>query len=302
MNYQHVLLEIDDPVATITLNRPDKLNAMTLRTTDELRHALVEADGNEAVVGIVLTGAGRGFCAGLDLGEIEEMERAGTTDISDVATDLADLQPHDAHASADFERPCSYLMSLRKPVIAAINGPCVGLGFSFAMFCDLRFMSSAAMLSTTFSRLGLVAEHGTAWLLPRLIGISKTLDVLWSGRRIGAEEALTMGLVHRVVEPDQLLEQAQDYIRQLAQTASPNSLMHMKRQVYSYLMQPLRSAMEETEALQNQSMTWPDLAEGMAAFAEKRPPNFRRIGGGSWTFNPITGLPIAESRGSKRHA
>ena len=236
-----MLLEIDDPVATITLNRPDKLNAMTLRTTDELRHALIEADRSRAVVGIVLTGAGRGFSAGLDLGEVEEMERAGSTDVSRTAADPAVRRTASTqHASADFERPCSYLMSLRKPVIAAINGPCVGLGFSFAMFCDLRFMSAAAMLSTAFSGLGLVGEHGTAWLLPRLIGISKTLDVLWSGRKIGAEEALSLGLVHRVVEPDQLLEQAQGYVRQLARTASPTSLMHMKRQVYSYLMQPLR--------------------------------------------------------------
>jgi enoyl-CoA hydratase/carnithine racemase len=157
-------------------------------------------------------------------------------------------------------------------------------------------MSEAAALSTAFSGLGLVAEHGTAWLLPRLIGISKTLDVLWSGRKIGAEEALSLGLVHRVVEPDQLLEQAQGYIRQLARTASPTSLMHMKRQVYSYLMQPLRTAMAETETLQDQSMTWPDLAEGMAAFAEKRPPNFRRIGDGRWISDPEKRMPIADSR------
>jgi enoyl-CoA hydratase/carnithine racemase len=302
MNYQHVLLEIDDPVATITLNRPEKLNAMTLRTTEELRHALIEADRSRAVVGIVLTGAGRGFSAGLDLGEVEEMERAGSTDVAREGCELPVSEPRHEHASADFERPCSYLMSLRKPVIAAINGPCVGLGFSFAMFSDLRFMSSAAVISTAFSGLGLVGEHGTAWLLPRLIGISKTLDVLWSGRKIGAEEALNLGLVHRVMEPDQLLEEAKGYIKQLARSASPTSLLHMKRQVYSYLMQPLRQAMAETETLQNQSMTWPDLAEGMAAFAEKRPPNFPRIGDGRWTSDPKKRMPIADSRKKKRNA
>ena len=230
------------------------------------------------------------------------MEEAGTTDLSGEACDLAASKPHHEHASADFERPCSYLMSLRKPVIAAINGPCVGLGFSFAMFCDMRFMSSEAMVSTAFSGLGLVGEHGTAWLLPRLIGISKTLDVLWSGRKIGAEEALDLGLVHRVFEPDQLLEEAQGYVRKLARTASPTSLLHMKRQVYSYLMQPLRQAMKETEALQDESMTWPDIVEGMTAFAEKRLPDFPRIGDGRWTTDPKKRMPIAETPTKKRHA
>jgi enoyl-CoA hydratase/carnithine racemase len=302
MDYQQVKLEIDDPVATITLNRPDKLNALTLRTTDELRHALLEADGNEAVVGIVLTGAGRGFCAGLDLSEIEEFQEAGTTEVSGDACDLPVSEPQSEHFSADFERPCSYLMSLRKPVIAAINGPCVGLGLSFALFSDLRFISSTAYLATAFAGLGLVAEHGTGWLLPRLIGISNSLDVLWSGRKVGAEEALRLGLVNRVVEPDQLVEEAQGYIRQLAQRSSPTSLMYMKRQIYSYLMQPLRQAMKETEALQDQSMTWPDIAEGMAAFAEKRPPNFPRIGDGRWTTDPKKRMPIAETTTKKRHA
>ena len=139
MGYQHVKLEIDDPVATITLNRPDKLNAMTLRTTDELRHALVEADRSRAVVGIVLTGAGRGFSAGLDLSEVEEMERAGSTDVPRDTCDLDVLETHHVHASADFERPCSYLMSLRKPVISPIKGPSDGLGFSFASCCEVCF-------------------------------------------------------------------------------------------------------------------------------------------------------------------
>jgi enoyl-CoA hydratase/carnithine racemase len=276
MEYQQLLLEIDDPVATITLNRPDKLNALTLRTLDELRHALTEAESNEAVVGVVLTGAGRGFCSGLDLSVLAEYHQPGGPETGAAP---ADRNLQEAEVAADFELGFSYLMSLRKPVIAAINGPCAGLGFSLAMFCDLRFVSEAAGLRTVFSRLGLVGEHGMAWLLPRLIGTAKTLDVLWTARTVGAEEALSLGLANRIVEPDRLLDEARGYIRQLARTASPNSLMHMKRQVYSYLMQPLGPAMVDTEALQEQSMRWPDLTEGMTAFGEKRPPDFRRIGG-----------------------
>ena len=279
MDYQELLFEIDDPVATVTLNRPDKLNAITPRTMLELGHALAEAEHSEAVVGIVITGAGRGFCAGLDMEVLGKIHKAGSTDTATEMPDLGAARPGDPGMGPDFERGGTSLLSLRKPVIAAINGPCAGFGFSLAMLCDMRFMSDAAAMSTAFSNLGLVAEHGMSWLLPRLIGTSRALDVLWTGRKIAGNEALSLGLVNRVVEPDRLLEEAQGYIRGLASTVSPNSLMFMKRQVYTHLMQPLGQAMEETEALQDQSMTWPDLQEGIAAFRKRRPPKFPRVTG-----------------------
>lgn len=279
MDYQELLFDIADPVATVTLNRPDKLNAVTPRTMLELGHALAEAEHSEAVVGIVITGAGRGFCAGLDLELLGEMQHTDSPDTTGDMSELAGARPGDPGLGPDFERGGTCLLSLRKPVVAAINGPCAGFGFSLAMLCDLRFMSRAAVLSAAFSQLGLVAEHGMSWLLPRLIGTSRALDVLWTGRRISSEEALSLDLVNRVVEPDQLLEEARGYIRQLASTVSPTSLMHMKRQVYTHLMKPLGEAMEETETLQDQSMTWPDLQEGIAAFRDKRPPKFPRVTG-----------------------
>jgi len=278
MEYQELLLDIDDPVATITLNRPEKLNALTLRTILELRHALAEAEGSDAVVGIVLTGAGRGFCAGLDMGALAAMENAGTTNIVDVVPELAELAAAADDLGQDFSHGMNYLMAMRKPLLAAINGPGAGLGFSIAMMCDLRFMAEDAVLNPAFAQRGLVAEHGTSWLLPRLMNSARALDVLWSGRKIDGNEAYELGMVNRVLPVDQLLETAQGYIRTLAATASPTSLMHMKRQVYQDLMRPLGTAMEAAEELMEASMNWPDLKEGIAAFVEKRPPKFRRIG------------------------
>jgi enoyl-CoA hydratase/carnithine racemase len=279
MDYQDILYEVDDPVATVTLNRPDKLNAMTLRTILELHHVMVEAENDSAVVGIVLTGAGRGFCAGLDMSALEAMQQAGTTHVSEVLPELAGFEPEDPELGPDFRHGMTHLLALRKPLIAAINGPGAGLGFSVAMMCDLRFMASDAVLTPSFSQRGLVAEHGTSWLLPRLLGSARALDVLWSGRKIDGNEAYELGMVNRVVAGDQLLDEAKGYLRNLAATASPTSLMHMKRQVYEDLMRPLGAAMEGAEELQEASMKWPDLQEGVAAFLEKRPPKFQRIGG-----------------------
>jgi enoyl-CoA hydratase/carnithine racemase len=285
MDYQELLLSIDDPVATITLNRPDKLNALTLRAMLELRHALIEAERSTAVVGIVLTGAGRGFCAGLDLGALAAMEKAGTTKIEEVVPELAELDVATDDLGEDFARGMTYLLALRKPLLAAINGPAAGLGFSIAMMCDLRFMASDAVLNPAFAQRGLVAEHGNSWLLPRLMGSARALDVLWSGRKIDGSEAHELGMVNRVLPADRLLGEAQDYIRQLAATASPTSLMHIKRQVYADLMRPLGPAMEASEALTEASMKWPDLKEGIAAFVEKRLPRFARIGADSGQGN-----------------
>jgi enoyl-CoA hydratase/carnithine racemase len=278
MDYQEILYGVDDPVATITFNRPDRLNALTTRTIMELRHALAEAERSEDVVGIVLTGAGRGFCAGLDMETLAAMQRAGTTNLGDLVPELAAARPGDVELGPDFEHGFAFFMSLRKPVLAAINGPCAGLGFSIAMLCDLRLMAETAIFNTAFAQRGLVAEQGMSWVLPRLIGAARALDVLWTDRKIDAHEALSLGLVSRVMAQEQVLAEAQGYLRQLAATASPTSLMHIKRQVYSDLMRPLGVALQETDRLMEASIKWPDLKEGIAAFVEKRPPKFPRIG------------------------
>ncbi len=275
--YQEILYEIADRVATITLNRPEKLNALTDRTLQELKHALAEAERDERVVGIVLTGAGRGFCAGVDMQALNVIQEAGDIGAMRVDTDLSSAQPGDAALGEDFQRGLTYFFTLRKPIVAAVNGACAGMGFSLAMFCDLRFAAESAVFITAYAQRGLVAEHGMSWLLPRLIGPARALDILWSGRRIDGGEALQLGIANRVVPGERLLEEAQSYIRGLAATASPGSLMHMKRQVYRQLMLPLGAAMVETERLMAESVTWPDFKEGIASFVERRPPHFPRV-------------------------
>ena len=275
--YEEIELQIDDPVATITLNRPDKLNALTDRTMQELRHAMATAEASEQVVGIVLTGAGRGFCAGVDMGSLQDIEAAGTAAGMRQETELEQLDPGDQGMGADFRHGFGYLMTVRKPIIAAVNGPCAGLGFSLSMFCDMRFMSDSAMFTTSFAPRGLVAEHGMSWVLPRLIGPAKAFDLFFSSRRIEPPEALSLGLVSRVVPAEQLMDEAQGYIRELAKTSSPSSLMYMKRQVYRHLNVSLGEAFIETNELQEETVALPDFKEGIASFMERRPPNFPRI-------------------------
>jgi enoyl-CoA hydratase/carnithine racemase len=278
--YQEIRYDVSDPVATITLNRPEKLNALTGRMLDELKHALAAAEASREVVGIVLTGAGRGFCAGVDMNELKGIQAAGDIGAMRGANDMAAAEPGDRTMGPDFTRGLTYMLTVRKPVIGAINGACAGMGFSLAMFCDLRFAAENAVFTTAYAQRGLVAEHGTSWLLPRLLGPARALDLLWSGRRLDGAEALSLGLVNRVTPADRLVEEAQVYVRTLAASAAPGSLMQMKRQVYRHLNQSLGEAMAETEALMAESVTWPDFKEGIASFTERRAPAFPRVTAG----------------------
>ncbi len=275
--YQDILYEVKEPVATIHFNRPDRLNAFTNRMLDELRHALAEAERDERVVGIVITGSGRGFSAGMDMQSLGATAAGGQ--LRDAGEDRSALaaNPGDPSMGPDFEVTWGYLLKLRKPLIAAVNGPCAGLGFVIAMLCDLRFASENARFTTSFAQRGLVAEHGVSWVLPRLIGSSRALDLLWSARKFEATEAERLGVVDRVVPAEQLLEAARGYIEELAERCSPTSIMLMKQQVYRHLMLPLGEAMRESNKLMAESLGRPDFKEGVASFVEKRPPVFERI-------------------------
>jgi enoyl-CoA hydratase/carnithine racemase len=274
--YEEIIYEVEDPVATITINRPERLNALTARTQVELKHAMIAAERDERVVGIILTGAGRAFSAGADMRSLAEIaERRGIEQDQSLAQ--LEAQCRGREVDPEFRVTWSFIPSLKKPVIAAVNGPCAGMSTAIATMCDLRFASESSVFTTSFSQRGLVAEHGLSWMLPRLVGPAKALDLLWSARRVDAREAERLGLVDRVVPGDELLATARGYIEDLAAHASPTSIMVMKRQVYLHLMRPLHEAMEDTNRLMAESLRRDDFREGVASFVEKRAPAFPRV-------------------------
>ena len=273
--YQEIIYDVADGVAVITMNRPETLNALTDRTQAEIRHALDQSERTGDVVGTVLTGAGRGFCSGVDMNALGAMSEAGRR-LGAAHADLA-ADPGNPDNDPNFEIGATYFLGLRKPLIAAINGACAGLGFSYAVFCDLRFVDRTARFATAFSQRGLIAEHGTSWILPRLIGPANALDILWTGRKFDGEEAGRIGLANRVSEPGECVNDARAYLREIADVAAPNSLMMMKRQIYRHLNAELRRAMDESNAWMDASLARGDFKEGVASFVERRPPKFAPI-------------------------
>ncbi len=274
--YKELLYEVAGPVATISINRPDRLNALTDRTQVELKHALIQAEKDERVVGIILTGMGRAFSAGADMRSLGQIAASGKIEQDE---DLSKLRAESGGRETDpeFSVTWSFILSIPKPVIAAVNGPCAGMSFVIAALCDMRFASEKALFTTSFSQRGLIAEHGVSWILPRLLGPSKALDLLWSARKFDASEAERLGFVDRVVPHEDLLAEARAYIENLARSCSPTSIMIMKRQVYLHLMRPLHEALEESNKLMADSLRRDDFKEGVASFVEKRDPAFPRV-------------------------
>jgi enoyl-CoA hydratase/carnithine racemase len=240
----------------------------------EVQEAMMSAAGDDQVRVIVLTGAGRGFCAGADIGNLDSLSKAASP-----AETIERLREHFygpriEGARDDYQRTYSYFPAIGKPILGAINGAAAGLGLVISLYCDLRFASDQAKFSTAFSRRGLIAEYGLSWMLPRLVGVANALDLLFSARLIDAAEAGRMGLVNRVIPHEQFAAEVGGYARELANACSPRSLRIMKRQVYEAQFQTLGEAIDVATQEMIESLACQDFKEGVAHFLEKRAPAF----------------------------
>ncbi len=250
-----VLCAVAEGVATVTLNRPDRMNAWTHAMEVMYFDLVDDLDDDPDVRAVVLTGAGRGFCPGLD--------------VSDLAARTEGVAGREG-----VDRPITYPRGLRKPLLAAINGGCAGIGLVQALVADLRFAAAGARIATAFTRRGLVAEFGASWMLPRIVGAGNAMDLLLSGRPVGAEEAREMGLVNRVYPADELLPATQAFARDLAAHCSPLAMQAVKAQVAADWTRGLEASQEEALRLVKEPARRPDFREGVASYAEKRPPAF----------------------------
>jgi enoyl-CoA hydratase/carnithine racemase len=270
MQTTEILYEVADGVATITLNRPEKLNAWTRVMEDEVRSAMQAATADSTARVILVTGAGRGFCAGADLDRMKaalESGRPGTLVRHEEAAAGA------SGIEANFQQRFSYLWRVPKPIIAAINGPVAGIGLCFVLFTDLRYIAPGAKVTTAFAKRGLIAEHGMSFMLPRLIGLMPALDLLYSARVIDGTEAARLGLAD-LLTAEGFADEARRIARELAANSSPRSMAVMKRQVYDDLFRDLAASWKVADEEMHASFQSEDFKEGVAHYFEKRPPRF----------------------------
>ncbi len=268
--YQNISIENKNRVQTIKLNRPEKLNAWIQEMTDEIRVALDLAKNDEEVRVIVLTGEGRGFCAGADMSTLDSLDIVERRSKSKEDSH----KPFSLNWPLDFQRAQTWFPSVPKPIIAALNGPTAGIGLVIAMWCDIRFASTSSFFSTAFSKRGLVAEHGLSWFLPRLVGMGHALDMTLTARQISAEEAERIGFVNKVFDEEVFMKEVYKYAENMASDVSPRSMKIMKRQLWQSLLQGLDKAVEVADREMLDSFESEDFKEGVAHFIEKRKPNF----------------------------
>ena len=271
MNYEQITTAQAGHVLTITLNRPDKLNAWTQRMETEFRHAVQAAGDDTNVRAIVVTGAGRGFCAGADMAILE----AGATGkpIGGDTPSTAEPPGEATGLDANYAHRFSYLLRVGKPLFAAINGPVAGIGLCMTLFCDFRYMAQGQKLTTAFARRGLIAEHGASWMLPRLVGVTNALDLLMSARTLLTDEAAAFGLV-KALPAEGFVAAVQAIAARLVHESSPRSIGVIKRQVYDSLLQSLDEAWRHADVEMRASFASEDFREGVAHFIEKRAPAF----------------------------
>jgi enoyl-CoA hydratase/carnithine racemase len=275
MKYEEIIYTVTDRVATITLNRPNRLNAWTPIMEEEVRRAMdLSAEDSEVRV-IILTGAGRGFCSGADMAALEDSAKRGVLTLNEIKKEDKPKGKDPSNVRPDFQKRHSYFPTIQKPIIAAINGPAAGVGMILTLYCDLRFASEKARFSAVFSKRGLIAEHGVSWMLPKIVGLSHALDLLFSARMVDAQEALRIGLVDRVFPEEGLMSGVLAYANELATLVSPRSVGIIKRQVYEAQFQTLAEAIQSADEEMLSSVQSEDFKEGVAHFIEKRPPAFK---------------------------
>ncbi len=266
MAYSEIIYDKQDKVAIITLNRPERMNAITPTLAGELKDAMADAERDPAIAAIVVTGAGKSFCPGMDMGVLQ------------AAAERKKGEPAPASAiDINHHSLFGFMLKMRKPIIGALNGNCVGMGLSMALHFDIRIAGEGTRMSAIFVRRGLSVEHGSSWLLPRLIGMSHAMDLALTGRIINAQEAMAMGLVSRVVPDDQLVSTAVEMAREIAVNCSPTAMAEAKRMLWQHLTGDYQMATDDSTAIMFSMFKQGDFKEGVLAFVQKRPPRFKPV-------------------------
>jgi enoyl-CoA hydratase/carnithine racemase len=272
MDFAEIIYEKSDRIATVTFNRPEKLNSWTPKMGAEMRAAMMDAERDPAVGAIIVTGAGRAYCAGADMGTLSEISAGRASAGGGEGGGRGDEWLKEQRA--DYRNQYAYLLALKKPVIGAINGACVGLGFTTCLYQDIRIASENARLGLIFVQRGLAIEHGSSWMLPRIVGVAHAVEMAITGRLVDAQEALSMGLVHRVVPQDKLMEAAREAAGHIAHKCSPLGVSEAKRLIYSHLFTDLATAIRDDDESMQMMTRSEDFKEGVKAFIEKRPAKY----------------------------
>lgn len=270
MDLKNTALEIDNGIATIWLNRPHRMNAWTGRLHTEYRHLLAQVDADPKVQAIVVTGKGKGFCVGGDAEALAGHSERGSYDAGtrdDIATPGYGVAP-------EFDAAFAYHFGLSKPIVAAINGPAAGVGLALPCFADIRFAVPGVKFTTAHGKLNLPAEYGLSWMLPRIMGLGRANDILLTSRVFTSDEALTLGFVNALFEPEDLLKETYAYVRNMINTVAPNSIRQTRWQIYKDLHRDVAASVTESETLLNSMIGEADYREGVKAFMEKRPPRW----------------------------
>lgn len=270
--YTEILADTQDGVLTITLNRPERLNAWTGTMQTEVETAIRAGGADDAVRCIVLTGAGRGFCAGADMNGLQSIQASGGENYQ--ASRPEAKRPAPSPLEQAFPGRFGHMFACPKPIIAAINGPCAGIGLILTLFADLRYAAAEAKFTTAFSQRGLIAEHGIAWQLPRLVGEANALDLLFTARKFDGAEAERLGLVNRALPGEALMAHVGEVAHHLATQVSPRSVAIMKRQIRESYFQSYGDSLATADAEMERSFATHDFKEGVASFVERRAPAF----------------------------